>query len=40
MLCVKRLCRQAGKKFLPLRSVGLAPFCAGLKDLALADPEG
>jgi len=40
MLCVKRLCRQAGKKFVPLRSAGLAPFCAALKDLALADPEG
>jgi hypothetical protein len=40
MLCVKRLCRQGGKKFLPLRSAGLAPYCAGLKDLALANPEG
>jgi hypothetical protein len=32
---VKRLCRQAGKPFLPLRSAGLAPFCAALKDPAL-----
>ena len=39
MLCVKRLCRQAGKKFVPLRSAGLAPFCAALKDSALANPE-
>jgi hypothetical protein len=35
MLQVKRLCRQAGKKFLPVRSAGLAPFCAALKDPAL-----
>jgi hypothetical protein len=32
---VKRLCRQAGKPFLPLRSAGLAPFCAALKNPAL-----
>jgi len=32
---VKRLCRQAGKKFIPLRGAGLAPFCAALKDRAL-----
>jgi hypothetical protein len=38
MLQVKRLCYQAGKKFLPLRSAGLAPFCAVLKDPALATP--
>jgi uncharacterized protein DUF2325 len=36
MLQLKRLCRQAGKKFVPLRSAGLAPFCAALKDPALA----
>jgi len=36
MLCVKRLCRQAGKKFVPLRSAGLAPFCAALNGIALA----
>jgi hypothetical protein len=35
MLQVKRLCRQAGKKFVPLRGAGLAPFCAALKDRAL-----
>jgi Uncharacterized protein conserved in bacteria (DUF2325) len=40
MLRVKRLCRQAGKKFLPLRSAGLAPFCAALKDQALFAAEG
>jgi hypothetical protein len=32
---VKRLCRQAGKPLLPLRSAGLAPFCAALKNPAL-----
>jgi hypothetical protein len=35
MLLVKRLCRQAGKPLLPLRSAGLAPFCAALKNPAL-----
>lgn len=35
MLQLKRLCRQAGKQFLPLRSAGLAPFCAALRDPAL-----
>jgi hypothetical protein len=37
---VKRLCRQVGKKFVPLRSAGLAPFCAALKDRALFAAEG
>jgi hypothetical protein len=32
MSLTKRLCRQAGKPFLPLRSGGLAPFCAALND--------
>jgi Uncharacterized protein conserved in bacteria (DUF2325) len=40
MLRVKRLCRQAGKKFVPLRSAGLTPFCAALKDRALFATEG
>jgi hypothetical protein len=40
MLQVKQLCCQAGKKFLPLRSAGLAPFYAALKDLAAAPAEG
>jgi hypothetical protein len=40
MLRVKRLCRQAGKKFVPLRSAGLAPFCAALKDRALFAAKG
>jgi hypothetical protein len=35
MLLVKRLCRQAGKPLLRLRSAGLAPFCAALKDAAI-----
>jgi Uncharacterized protein conserved in bacteria (DUF2325) len=39
MLQLKRLCRQAGKKFVPLRSAGLAPFCAVLNDPALAVDE-
>jgi hypothetical protein len=39
MLQVKRLCRQAGKQFLPLRSAGLAPFCAALRDPALVVAE-
>jgi len=34
MSLVKRLCRQMGKRFRPLRSAGLAPFCAALKNLA------
>lgn len=37
---VKRLCRQAGKPLLPLRSTGLAPFCAALSQSALANREG
>jgi hypothetical protein len=40
MLRVKRLCRQAGKKFVPLRSAGLASFCAALADRALMAAEG
>jgi Uncharacterized protein conserved in bacteria (DUF2325) len=35
MSVVKRLCGQAGKPFVPLRSAGLAPFCAALKNPAL-----
>jgi hypothetical protein len=27
------LCRQSGKPFVPLRSAGLAPFCASLHSL-------
>jgi hypothetical protein len=34
MLLVKKLCRQAEKPLLPLRSGGLAPFLAGLQNLA------
>jgi len=34
MSLVKRLCQQAGKPFIPLRSAGLAPFCAALKNTA------
>jgi hypothetical protein len=30
MSLIKRLCRQSGKPFLPLRGPGLAPFCAAL----------
>jgi hypothetical protein len=36
MSLVKRLCRQVGKPFVPLRSAGLAPFCAALKNPALS----
>jgi hypothetical protein len=36
MSLVKRLCLQAGKPFTPLRSAGLAPFCAALKNCAVA----
>ena len=39
MLLVKRLCRQAGKPFQPLRSGGLAPFCAALHNAALKDQD-
>lgn len=35
MLRVKRLCRHVGKKFVPLRSAGLAPFRAALRDRTL-----
>jgi hypothetical protein len=35
MSLVKRLCRQTGKPFLPLRSAALAPFCAALAKLDL-----
>jgi hypothetical protein len=34
MLLVKKLCRQAEKPLLPLRSAGLAPFLTGLQSLA------
>lgn len=33
---VKRLCRQAGKPFVPLRSAGLGSFLAALRDPAIA----
>jgi hypothetical protein len=36
MSLVKRLCQQAGKPFVPLRSGGLAPFCAAIKTCANA----
>jgi hypothetical protein len=39
MSLVKRLCQQTGKPFLPLRSAGLAPFCAALKNPALCSVE-
>jgi hypothetical protein len=39
MQLVKRLCRQAGKTFVPLRSAGLAPFCAALKESAPGTAE-
>jgi Uncharacterized protein conserved in bacteria (DUF2325) len=38
MSMAKRLCRQSGKPFLPLRSDGLAPFCAVLGSAALSAP--
>ena len=31
MLLVKRICRQSGKRVLPLRSAGLASFCVALR---------
>jgi hypothetical protein len=34
MLLVKRICRQSGKPILPLRSAGLAAFCAALNHSA------
>ena len=39
MLRVKRLCRQAGKPFVPLRSGGVGSFCAALRRVALAGAE-
>jgi hypothetical protein len=35
MSLVKRLCRQSGKQLVPLRSAGLAPFCAALQNPGL-----
>ena len=35
MLLVKRICRQSGKPILPLRSPGLASFCAALNQCAV-----
>jgi hypothetical protein len=35
MSFVKRICGQSGKPFVPLRSGGLAPFCAALNNLAV-----
>ena len=40
MSLVKRLCHQAGKPFVPLRSAGLAPFYAALKNPALGIAKG
>jgi hypothetical protein len=34
MSLVKRLCQHTGKPFVPLRSAGLAPFCAAIKTCA------
>jgi hypothetical protein len=39
MSLVKRLCRQAGKPFVPLRSAGLAPFCAALRNPPLRSAQ-
>jgi hypothetical protein len=39
MSLVKRLCRQTDKPFVPLRSAGLAPFCAALNGAALQHQE-
>jgi hypothetical protein len=39
MSLVKRLCQQAAKPFVPLRSAGLAPFFAALKNPALCNPK-
>jgi len=36
---IKRLCRQSSKPFMPLRSGGLAPFCAAVKSAALSGSE-
>jgi hypothetical protein len=40
MSLIKRLCRQSGKPLIPLRSGGLAPFCAAVKSAALSGGEG
>jgi hypothetical protein len=40
MLQLKRLCRQAGKKFVPLRGMGIAPLHAALRELAPPVVEG
>jgi hypothetical protein len=40
MLLVKRLCRQSDKPLLPLRSAGLAPFCAALGSAVLSGQTG
>ena len=40
MRLVKRLCRQTGKPLLPLRTAGLAPFCAALKNPAICAAAG
>jgi hypothetical protein len=37
MSLIKRLCRQSGKPFLPLRSAGLAPFYAALTRVDVTD---
>ena len=37
MSLIKRLCRQSGKPFLPLRGAGLAPFYAALKSGSLLE---
>ena len=37
MSLIKRLCRQSGKPFLPLRSAGLAPFYAALTRIDVTD---
>ena len=39
-LAVKRLCRLAGKRFVPLRSTGMGPFCATVRALAATSIEG
>jgi hypothetical protein len=39
MSLVKRLCQQTGKPFVPLRSAGLTPFFAALKNPTLCDAK-
>jgi hypothetical protein len=39
MLLVKRICRQSAKPMLPLRSAGLASFCAALNHCATSTPS-